>query len=229
MAAPVLSSLVAQVQTLLRTNQRSYITPAEMGYFVDSAQQQLQNFLLGLVQMYQVARPLPAVASQITSDVNELLEPQRVRFAPTSLGSGKFQIFANTPPASKVWVKIEAYIADEYKVTVPTIGREESYTRSRITGRAPSVTHPIGQYEGNFVFKVTPSPTELIVQYIARLAPCEVEFLDNYQVDPDNSTEIAWSPRAIPYLLYFLMKNFGISVSTPPLVQMSQDQLKMAI
>ena len=227
MVAPVLASLVGQVQTILRTNQRAYISPTEMGFYIDGAQQYLQNFLLGLVELYQPGRPLPAVASQITSDVNELLEPQRVRFDPTSLGGGKFQIFANTPPASKAWVKIEAYIADEYKVTVPTIGREESYTRSRV--RAPSITKPIGQYEGNFVFKVTPAPTLLTVQYIAKIAPTDVAFTNNYTIDENNSTEINWSPRAIPYLLYFVMKNFGISTLTPPLVQYAQQNLQMAI
>lgn len=48
MAAPVLASLVGQVQTILRTNQRAYISPTEMGFYIDGAQQYLQNFFIGI-------------------------------------------------------------------------------------------------------------------------------------------------------------------------------------
>lgn len=223
MATPIMSSLVGQVQTITRTNKRNYISPAEMNAYIDGAQQQLQNFLIGLIEAYKPRMPVPAVASQITSDVNELLEPFRTRYPAVPI-SGRFQI---TFDPSKPMIKTEAYIADDFKVTIPTAGREESFTRSRI--RVPSIQKPIGQFVGGFLMEVTPLPTVLVTQYIHSAPAAVVTYNADYTINQATSQELLWSMRAVPYLLYFIMKNFGISVNAPYLVQFSKDNLNIAV
>ncbi len=198
-----------------------------MGSFIDGAQQELHNFLSGLIENYQPGRPLSQVASQITAPVNKLLNPFRHQFPAQDLGNGLWNIGGSI--TMDMDVMDEAYIADEYKVTVPTVGREESYTRSNINGRKPSATHPIGQMIGDTTIKITPPPTELIVQFLIHPPPTNVVFLNNYQIDPNASTELAWTMKAVPYLLYYVMQTFGISVNAPPLIKFAQDNKLIAI
>jgi hypothetical protein len=222
MAAPKLASLVNQVQTLLRSNQKAYVTPEQMGYQIDSASDQLQVFLLGLVTDYKDGRPVPKITSEITSDVNNLLDPFREYDVALTKVGNTFQ----TPTPENI-IKAEAWYADGEIAREPTANRMFSFTKSKI--RMPSIQFPIVVVEGGFVATFDPVPAVGTAQIIRAANRASVFYDANFQVDETTSTEIQWGYRAIPYLLYYICQSFGVQTNTPTLIQYSTMQKQQGI
>lgn len=222
MAAPKLASLVNQVQTLLRSNQKGYIRPEQMGYQIDSASDQLQVFLLGLVMDYKDGRPVPKVTSEVTSDVNNLLDPFREYDVALTPSGSSF-----VPPTPETIIKAEAWYGDGEIAREPTANRTFSFTKSKI--RMPSAQFPIVVVAAGFVATFDPQPAQATAQIIRAANRASVFYDDNFQVDQALSTEIQWGYRALPYLLYYICQSFGVQTNTPTLIQYATMQKQQGI
>ena len=222
MATPKLASLVNQVQTLLRSNQKGYVTPEQLGFQIDSASDQLQVFLIGLVTDYKEGRPVPKVTSEVTSDVNNLLDPFREYDVVLTKVVDDFE----TPNPETV-IKAEAWFADGEIAREPTANRFFTFTKSKI--RMPSVQFPLVFVKANFIATFDPVPAVGTAQIIRVADRATVVYDSNFQIDETASVEIQWGYRAIPYLLYYICQSFGVQTNTPTLIQYSTMQKQQGI
>lgn len=218
MAAPILKNLVDQIQFTSRTNQRGYISEKDMNALIDGAQQSLQNYLVGL-QQPQGGNKFPVVTDQGTSDVSELLLPFKLREDAVLAGNDWVFVAGNIP----LFIKVDNYYAEKTGVLVsqrirfPNDGRVNTFRDSKI--RQPSTNNFIGEWFGPNQLRVFPVPDLVSKVGIERVPPTNVVYGDNFTIDEDLSTELRWGQRAIPYLKYYALKEYGISIASPFLTQ----------
>ena len=228
MAAPKLADLVDQYQTQTRTSQKGYISDTKMGKMIDSAGQQLCAFLCGLLMQYQPGRPVSNVSSEVTSDVNELLQPLRFLISAYQLeGGGAWELRQGN--GQPYIYKVESWEADGEQVRKPVATRKLSIFKSKI--RKPSVQFPAIKYMTDNFTKIIiePNPSDLVVQAIIKVPKTVLVFNDEFKVDETLSQEIIWTDRAIPYLLNFMTKSFGAQTEATPLMQYAMTQEPKAL
>jgi hypothetical protein len=223
MATPKLAMLISQAQTELRTAGKGYITDTEYGDLIDAASNKLTNFLLGLVSNYQLGHPVPPVSSEVTSDVDELLQPIRPAGGVSVPFTGGYWVLPNSANA----VKVESWEADGAVCRKPTKQRRNAFTQSNIRGG--TVAHPVILLEGEYKATVSPVPTVLKARVLYSLPKSVVVFDSDYKLIENDSIELAWGPRAIPYLLNYILTTFGVGTQALPLMQFGMAETKTAI
>jgi len=204
-----ITTLLRQVQTTCGTKDGYYGGPSEMMDNFNTAQNNLMNFLTGLLKDYRDQRPVSPVSSQVSFDVVGITDPFRpVNGIDCTLQSdGTFLL---VPPTDRTFAKIEAFFAGEEQVTFPSIARLPAFIKN--PNRTPIPEVPIGKSLGERQYQLYPSGMQTLrAQVVLMPPPSNIVFDAAYQVDDALTTEMLWDDTASPFLYYGMCKEFGIA------------------
>lgn len=217
-----------RVQSLLRTNTDEYATPEELATNFIVASEALLNILSGAIHQYVPGRPVPATASQITSDIRMMIDMFRRQIGftynpQTDLASPDLSIL---DAAGYEVVKWEAWFRNGVQITEIPVGQERDYLNSEIVN--PTNEFPIGRSAGEMNMRIYPqldANTPLTAQILIGDKEMKVGFINGNKgkIDPDPAitTPTLWGKRAYDSLVWMILSYFGVTTNQPSLVQIA--------
>lgn len=217
-----------RVQSLLRTNTDEYATPEELATNFIVASEALLNLLSGAIHQYVPGRPVPATASQITSDIRMMIDMFRrqINFSYNPLTDLAIPDLIALNAAGYEVVKWEAWFRNGVQITEIPIGQERDYLNSQIV--YPSDEFPIGRSTGGMNMRVYPQLDQTIpftAQVLIGDKEIAVGFLSGNRgkIDPDPvaTTPTLWGKRAYDSLVWMILSYFGVTTNQPSLVQIA--------
>jgi hypothetical protein len=235
LAAPKLEIVVNNAITLLEATRNFAAQPDKMNSFINLAQVELQNYLLGAIPSYRPGSPTPPVSAQITSDVAMLLQPFLMY---ETLVDGKtikpgYWFVANTMTINDIAKLVDlrpSYSSQSSESSAEILTNSEFIDRVKSYSKAPTALEPVAEYfsEG-FVF--SPADPNL-VEMIAYKVPeqLDIPFDPNTgDFDYTNVTDILWPYKALPYLTYLIISKFGLPINNPNMIQIGEQLAKLSI
>lgn len=234
MAAPKLELVVKNAITLLEATRNFQAQPDKINSFVNLAQTELQNYLLGSIPSYRPGSPNPLVSAQVTSDVAMKLAKFLIRTNltdSTSLKPGLFFIPApyDVGSISKL-IDLRPTFTSGVTASADLLNNSEFLDRVKSYSKTPTEQEPVAEYYGNgFVF----NPVNPIgVEMIAYISPENVTI----PFDPitgdfiyTNVIDILWPNNALPYLTYLIISKFGIPINNPQMIKIGEELAKLSI
>ena len=225
MAAPKLKQVYENSVVLLEAT-NNYMKPAKANTLINLAQSELFNTLAGSLWQYRPKSPDTPISPQVTSAVAMLLLPYW-RSVSLNQTNGIWEFPPNTINQFGQLVSINLTFPSGV-LGVTTILTNPQY-RDRLTSpsQPPSEESAIVGYSSNgFVIAPTPSTAEMI--YYESPALVEIPFINGVP-DFDNIPDIGWSYRALPFLTMLVVRNFGIPINSPALIQIAEQLSKLTL
>ena len=220
MAAPKLQEVYENAVVELEAS-NNYMKPRKANVLLNMANREFSNTLFGTIWQ----TPDPLIGAQKTSDVGMFLRPfwNEVQLTPSNGG----WIF---PPGLDRFGKLLdlRLVWGSGVVGITTILTNPQYRDRLISdSQPPTEQEAIAEYAVNG-FNIAPTPKSVNMLYYKSPKKIVVPFVDNV---PDFETieDIEWDDRAIPYLTYLVIRNFGIPVQNPGLIQIGAELSKMSI
>lgn len=235
MAAPKLEIVVNNAITLLEATRNFAAQPDKMNSFVNLAQVELQNYLLGAIPSYRPGSPTPAVSAQVTSDVAMLLQPFLVNEA---LVDGKliktgYWFVANTMTIQDIAKLVDLrpnYSSQSSESSAEILTNSEFIDRVKSYSKPPTALEPVAEYyQEGWVFSPSdPSSAEMIAYKIPE--QLDIPYDQNTgDFDYTNVIDILWPYKALPYLTYLVISKFGLPINNPQMIQVGEQLAKMSI
>lgn len=221
MAAPKLEQVYESAVVELEAS-NNYMKPKKANVLLNMANREFYNTLCGTIQQ----TPDPVISAQKTSDIGMFLRPfwDEVQLTPSN-GSWIF------PPGLTQFGKLLDLrpVWNSGVTGITTILTNPQYRDRLISdSQPPSEEEAIAEYALNG-FNIAPtnaasvnmiyykSPQRIVVPFVADVP------------DFTSIPDIEWDDRAIPYLTYLVIRNFGIPVQNPGLIQIGAELSKMSI
>lgn len=225
MAAPKLKQVYDNTVVLLEAT-NNYMKPDKANTLVQMAIAELFNTLAGSLWQYKMKSPDTPISPQVTSAVAMLLAPYW-RNVSLNLSNDVWEL----PPG----------VADTFgqlvdiRLTYPsgTVGVASILTnpqyRDRLisTSQPPSQESAIVEYWGSG-FNIAPTPSVANVIYYESPPLVQIPFIDGVP-DFETINDIGWSYRALPFLTFLMVRNFGIPINSPALIQIAEQLSKLTL
>ena len=233
MAAPKLEIVVNNAITLLEATRNFAAQPDKMNSFINLAQVELQNYLLGAIPSYRQGSPTPPVSAQVTSDVAMLLSGFLITTPLTDLGGGEFRLNQSgitIDNISKIIDLRPTYASEPTESSAELLTNSEFIDRIKSYSKPPTALEPVAEYaSGGFNFYPT-NPTS--VKAIVYFSPIQVTVpFDPNTGDFDFTSinDIRWPEKALPYLTYLIVSKFGLPINNPQMIKIGEELAKMSI
>jgi len=211
----------------LRSSSDIYATPSVLKTYFQNASESLQNTFLGAISQYRPGVPIPAHASQITSDIRNLLWPFRKKI--TYNYNSTTQLYepdlAAIIEGGLQVTKYEDWKRDDISITFPFDMSLSEFEESEIN--FPTDAQPYGEFDEDNNIRVMPAhvPTETVVTAWVDLGEAQIQVA--YVVgskrlindDPNVTTPTKWGQRAWACLQYLVLQQFGVGSSQPALLR----------
>lgn len=235
MAAPKLEIVVNNAITLLEATRNFAAQPDKMNSFVNLAQVELQNYLLGAIPSYRPGSPTPAVSAQITSDVAMLLQPFLV-FTNLLNQTATIPGYWETPPVAtaefitKLIDLRPKYASEVMESSAEILTNSEFIDRVKSYSKPPTALEPVAEYFANgWIFNPDNATSIRMACYI-RPEQLDIPYDQNTgDFDYTNVTDILWPYKALPYLTYLVISKFGLPINNPQMIQVGEQLAKMSI
>jgi hypothetical protein len=234
-AAPKLEIVVNNAITLLEATRNFAAQPDKMNSFVNLAQVELQNYLLGAIPSYRPGSPTPPVSAQVTSDVAMLLAPFQT-FTPLLNNAPNFPGYWTIPASygydslSKLIDLRAAYASEPIESSAELLTTSEFIDRIKSYSKPPTALEPVCEY-GGLGWKFYPIDATAVTM-VSYVAPAEVDIpydQNTGDFDYTNVTDILWPYKALPYLTYLIISKFGLPINNPQMIQVGEQLAKMSI
>lgn len=235
MAAPKLEIVVNNAITLLEATRNFAAQPDKMNSFVNLAQVELQNYLLGAIPSYRPGSPTPAVSAQVTSDVAMLLQPflvfvDLINQTATIPGYWKTPAGAAAEYIGKLIDLRPKYPSEATESSAELLTTSEFIDRVKSYSKPPTALEPVAEYQGNgWVFSPDNATSARMIIYVT---PIQVDIpydQNTGDFDYTNVTDIIWPYKALPYLTYLVISKFGLPINNPQMIQVGEQLAKMSI
>jgi hypothetical protein len=235
LAAPKLEIVVNNAITLLEATRNFAAQPDKMNSFVNLAQVELQNYLLGAIPSYRPGSPTPPVSAQVTSDVAMLLSPFH-SFYLLNDASNIIPDYWDIPigydyfkMAKLIDIRVK-YASQPLESSAEILTNSEFLDRAKSYSKPPTELEPICEYlaEG---FRVYPSNITSVLMVSYKVPP-----VINIPFDPITGefdfvsiADTRWPEKALPYLTYLIVSKFGLPINNPQMIQVGEQLAKMSI
>jgi len=221
MAAPKLELVVTQSITLLEATQ-NFVKQSKVNAFVNLSQSRLQNILYGSIFAYRYGNPDTPISPQVTSDAADLMMPFW-RKEDLTLTSGQWEFPIEVERFGKL-IDLRCSYDDDVVSSAELLANTQYMDRLVSTSKPPTEREPIAEYARN-AYVANPVPNSLSMLYYEAPAPVVIPYVDG---EPDFSSipDILWPDRALSFLVYLFVSNFGVPLNNPQMVQTGQ-QLAM--
>jgi len=226
MAAPKLQFLVTNFLQLAEVSMNSP-RPSLVQTLITTAHQELQYLLIGRLSDYRPAKPTPAINSQVTSDVANILSPYWQSVAMT-LGGDVWEVPDDPLGITKI-MDVRPTFSDG-KITSCRVLTNAEY-RDRIYSEAapPTTREPIAEYAGLNKFAISPAPTSVQAIYYQAPEAVTVIFADG-AFDWDAMDDVLWQwGRPLNFLTYIMLRNYGVPLNQPFMIQTGQELAKLTM
>lgn len=213
------AQVLNRVRTILRTKTDEYFDPEEAGTHFVTASDSLLALCVGLISQYQPGRPVPAIASQVTSDVRMLLQPFQKKIPFVIVSPGVYEpVISDLQSKNVEIIKWETWYRNDRFIRMPSDNQTDPYLDSSID--PPTEEYPYARTVGDDKIQVWPPANATVEAFIIHSdVPITVAYNPDKTIDEALTTKTLWGRRAYDALTYLILANMGISTQQPPLIQ----------